>query len=360
MKQLIRLLMVGAMFTLLLPAMMQAQTPTPTPTPAAADGCTDAAKGALYAKFLANLKGKTAENPNGDQQVAYKTAKEYKTLCPADESVQAKYMDKLVASYDDLDRKTQFLSAYDKKNYADMMRLGKQLLTDQPDYIRGYVLLGILGYMASTNGNNTLNAESVPYAKKAIEMLEAGKTPDDWKPYTGKDDALAWLNYSIGHSLRTSPVEALPYMLKAARYESNFKTSPQTFANIGQAYELGVYAKQEDAYKQYADKPESPEQQLALQNIYQTADRIIDAYARAIALAGSDAKFQQAKPTWTQTVTDLYKFRNKNSDAGLAQLLSGILQKPLPDIPTPITTLPTPTPTPAAAPSPTPATPAKP
>lgn len=343
--------MVGAMLTLLSPAVMMSQTP------AAAGGCTDEAKGALYAKFLANWKGKTPETPTGDQEVAYNAAKEYKVLCPADESAQAKYMGKFAATYAAAERKSQFLVAYDKKNYADFMRIGKQLLTEEPDYTRGYVLLGIVGYLASNAGNNALNAESLPYAKKAIEMLEAGKTPDDWKPYTGKDDALAWLNYAMGQYMKASPAEALPYLLKAARYQSIFKTIPLTYAEIGRAYELGIYAKQEDAYKPFADKPESPEQQLALANIYQTADRIIDGYARAIALAADDPKLQANKTTWMQTVTDLYKFRNKGSDAGLAQLLSGILQKPLPDIPTPVTALPTPA---AAAPSPTPGTPAKP
>jgi hypothetical protein len=353
MKQLIRVLMVGAMFTLLLPAVLQAQTPP------AAGGCTDEAKGALYAKFLANRQGKTAENPTGDQEVAYNTTKEYKALCPTDESVQAKYMAKFGATYEVAARKSQFLAAYDKKNYPELMRLGKLVLADEPDYTRGYVLLGIVGYLASTAGNNSLYAESLPYAKQAIEMLEAGKTPDDWKPYAGKDDALAWLNYSIGVSLKATPAEALPYLLKAARYESIFKTNPLTFEAIARSYELGIYAQQETAYKPFADKPESPEQQLALQNIYQTADRIIDAYARAIALAGSDAKFQAAKPTWMQVVTDLYKFRNKDSDAGLAQLLSGVLQKPLPDIPTPITAPPA-APAPTATPTPAPASTPKP
>lgn len=354
MKQPIKLLMLAAMLTFLFPIAMEAQAPA-----AATGSCTDEAKNALYTKFLANRKGKTAETPAGDQEVAYNTTREYKTLCPADESAQAKYMAKWGASYEVAARKSQFLSAYDKKSYAEMVTLGKQVLADEPDYVRGYVLLGIVGYLASASGNNSLNAESLPFARKAIELLEAGKTPDEWKPYAGKDDALAWLNYSIGHALKASPVEALPYLLKAARTEGDFKKNPLTFIGIAQAYENGYYAKQEAAYAGHIGKPESPEQQLALQNIYQTVDRIVDAYARAIALAGAEPKFQQAKATWVQAATDLYKFRNKDSDAGLSELLSGVLQKPLPEIPTPIAPVPTAPATPAASPSPS-ATPTKP
>ncbi len=351
----IKLFLVSSMLAVLVPAATSAQTPA-----APADPCTAEAKNALYTKFLANRKGATPENAAGDQEVAFNTAKEYKKLCPADESDPAKYMAKWAGTYEVAARKTKFLTAYDKKSYAEMFPLGNQVLADDPNYVRAYVLLGIVGYQASVAGNNALTAESLPFAKKAIGLLEAGQAPDDWKPYAGKDDALAWLNYSIGHSLKASPTEALPYLLKAARYESIFNTSPLTYAGIAQAYELGIYAKQEEDYKQYNGKDESPEQQLALQNIYQTVDRIIDAYGRAIALAGADPKFQQAKTTWMETVTDLYKFRNKGSDAGLTALLAGIQSKPLPDIPTPITTLPTPPAQPAAAATPTPAPPAKP
>jgi len=335
MKHPIELALIAAVLALTLSPLARAQT-----TSESAAGCTEAVKGALYTKFLANRPGKTAENPSGDQEVAYNTAREYKTVCSTDESAQAKYMDKWRASYEVGSRKSQFLLAYDKKNYAEMMRLGNQVLADDPNYVRGYVLLGIIGYLASVAGNDSLNAESMTHAKKALELLEAGKTPDDWKPYSGKDDALAWLTYSIAHTLKTSPTEALPYLLKAARYESIFKKTPLTYINIEQAYETGAYAKQSEDYKQYADKPETPEQKLALQNIYQTVDRMIDAYARAIALAGSDAKLLQEKALWMRNLTEWYKFRNNNSDTGMNEFVTGVLQRPLPDIPTPLTSLP--------------------
>jgi hypothetical protein len=338
MKQTIRLVIFAAMLALTVPVLTQAQTPS-----GPAGECTDDAKNALYTEFLANRKGKTPDTPNGNQELAYAAAKKYIALCPADESDQAKYIKKWVPSYEALSRKEQFLAAYDKKNYAEMMEVGKKVLADDPNYVRGYVLLGNIGYLASTAGNTSLNAESLQYAKKAIELLEAGKTPDDWRPYAGKEDALAWLNYSIGQThLKTSPTEALPYLLKAARLGDLFKKNPLTYIAIEQAYENGLYAKQSEDYKQYTGKAESPEQKLALQNIYQTVDRMIDAYARAIALAGTDPKLKDNKTLWTQNLTDWYKFRNNNSQAGMDVLVAGILQKPLPDIPTPLTSLPTP------------------
>jgi hypothetical protein len=57
---------------------------------------------------------------------------------------------------------------------------------------------------------------------------------------------------------------------------------------------------------------------------------MIDAYARAVALAGNDPQQQTAKNSWMNQLTNFWKFRHENSDAGLTEYLAGILSKPLP------------------------------
>ncbi|MDX6556995.1 MAG: hypothetical protein QOF72_44, partial [Blastocatellia bacterium] len=85
-----------------------------------------------------------------------------------------------------------------------------------------------------------------------------------------------------------------------------------------------------------------------LANINQIIDRQIDAMARAAALA--DAANKKAI---MDALTELYKDRNK-SEAGLNELVANVLSKPLPDVPTPLTSLPASTPgsTPATGGSP--------
>jgi hypothetical protein len=130
------------------------------------------------------------------------------------------------------------------------------------------------------------------------------------------------------------------------------KKSPYTYAYIAGAYETGPYAKQSADYKtMYAGKDETPESKLALANINQLIDRMIDGYARAVALAGTDANFAQPKAAWNESLTNWYKYRNNNTTTGMDQLLAGILSKPLPPEPTPLTSLP-----PASTPAATPAT----
>ena len=66
---------------------------------------------------------------------------------------------------------------------------------------------------------------------------------------------------------------------------------------------------------------------------------MIDAYARAVALAGNEPAEQANKKIWMEQLTVWYKYRNK-SDAGLNELIAGILTKPMPGEPTPLTALP--------------------
>jgi hypothetical protein len=53
---------------------------------------------------------------------------------------------------------------------------------------------------------------------------------------------------------------------------------------------------------------------------------MIDAYARAVALAGTSP----AKTQWMAQLTNFWKFRHDNSDAGLNEYIAGVLKTPLP------------------------------
>ena len=80
--------------------------------------------------------------------------------------------------------------------------------------------------------------------RKRWQLLDSGKTVEDWKPLAGKDVAVAYLNYTIGAlSLENDPANALKYLIKAAQFETPLKKSPYTYAYIAGAYETGPYAK---------------------------------------------------------------------------------------------------------------------
>lgn len=234
-----------------------------------------------------------------------------------------------------------------QRKYPEAYALAKEILVDEPENIVALMDLGYGGYViAVTTKNESLNREAIGYARTAIQHIEAGKAPQSWLPFKSKDDALAYLNYSIGFLDRTgNTAEALKYFIKSAQYESEIKKNPQTYAFIAGAYETQYAKLSADYERDYKDKPETDASKLAAENINQVVDRIIDSLARAVALAGTNQTLAASKTQWLERLTELYKFRHNQSDAGLTDMIAAVLNKPLPPVPTPITTLPAATPT---------------
>ncbi len=90
---------------------------------AQAKECTDDFKTATYSKWYDNRKGK--------QAVAYEAAKEYLSVCTTEDQYSAA-LKKFVDDYDknSTNQKlaTDFDAAVKAKNYAEQIRLGKQLV----------------------------------------------------------------------------------------------------------------------------------------------------------------------------------------------------------------------------------------
>jgi hypothetical protein len=84
---------------------------------------------------------------------------------------------------------------------------------------------------------------------------------------------------------------------------------------------------------EFANKPENPASKAALDKLNVVMDRIIDAYARAIAAAGTDPKSEPSRKEWLAQLSTYYKFRHDGSDAGINEFIAASLQKPLPPKP---------------------------
>ncbi|HEV7684346.1 MAG TPA: hypothetical protein VGO68_19700 [Pyrinomonadaceae bacterium] len=323
---------------------LRAQTPAASPAPTQ---CTPENKLAWYAEFRKIFLT--------DQTKAYDLAQMY-LACPAEageESIRKYLKDTFVAVIDKARRTPKVTElVYDKKDYAKAFELGKQVLTDEPDNVKVMMDLAYAGYLAHSNKVETFNQDSLVYAKKAIQLIQSGTVPDTWAPYAGKDETLSYLNNTIGVlTVGANPSEALASLLKAAQFEGKLKKQPITYGIIADAYQLGPYSKLSADYKlRFEGKDETAESKLALENINQVIDRMIDAYARAVALSGNEAAYQNKKTAWMEALTTWYKYRHSNSDAGLTELIAGVMTKPLPPEPTPLTTLPA-TPTTSTTPA---------
>jgi hypothetical protein len=337
MKKIIRVLAIYATLGLMAPFAQVTKLQAQTPAPAAGQGqCTDESKAAWYADFT---KFRTT-----DSTKAYEAAKKYLDSCPTEEGAIPTYLKKWVTAYDKENRKVRLTNLFvTQRKYGEAMALAKEILGDEPDNLPAQVALGYGGYVvAVTTKNEAGNAEAINYSKKAIQNIESGKAPEGWAPFKSKDDALGYLYYSVAFLERTSnPPEALNYFIKSAQFESDIKKNAQTYAFIAASYET-EYAKQSADYEtKFKGKDETPESKLAVENINQLVDRIIDALARAVSVSGTDASAQASKAKWLERLTELYKFRHGGSDAGLTDFIAKAMSTPLPPVPTPITTLPT-------------------
>lgn len=304
--------------------------------------CNDEFKTATYKKWYDNRKDR--------QDIAFQAAEEWLATCSNDPGPYTAPIKKFYDAYKAMNEtnatRKSFEDAVIKKNYPEQMRLGKLIIAIEPDNPAAYIIMGVAG-LSDAN----LLADSAQYAKKAIELIEAGKP---FAPFTTKDQALAYLNNAVGKSLQKSaPVDAIPYFLKAARHESDLKKNPLLYNDIASAYGDGPIAKQSAEYTKYTT--ETPESKLAFENLNQLIDRQIDALARATALSTNPTN----KKAFMDLLTGLYKDRHKSED-GLPELLAKVLSTPVPDYPTPLTVLPTPEPSASPAPEAAPATPAMP
>ena len=287
----------------------------------------DPVKIQMYNRFVDNR----VPNP----AVAYQAARDYLQKYQKDKDQYTDYLGKWILAYESDARKRAFPEQINQKNFAEAFATGAKILAEDPNNLRVQIDLGYAGYLAASAKNEQFNSIALDYARKAIQQIEAGKAPADWAPFKGKDDTLAYLHYAVGFlTLKTEPNQAIDSLLKAASLESDIKKTPSTYYFLAVAYEAGPYKTLSTDYQaKYANKPETPESKAALEKLNVVMDRIIDAYARAIAAAGTDPKTQQNRTDWTAKLLTYYKFRHEGSDAGMNEFIAAALQKPLPPKP---------------------------
>jgi len=271
---------------------------------------------------------------------AYQAAQKYMARYGKEDDQYTKYLKVWIAAYEEdernrrlaaekADREQQLLGSFTTKDYAKSYGLAKQVLTDSPENLRVLIALGYGGVAASTEGKNeAFNADAAKYAARAIQLIGSGKTPDTWAPFKGKDDVLGSLHYALGfYALKTNPEVAIQSFITAAQVDADRRNAPSTYYYLAAAYQTGPYKKlSEDYSKRFANQPESPESKAALDSINKVVDKMIDAYARAVALAGTSP----AKAQWMGQLTNFWKFRHENSDTGLNEYIAGVLKTPLP------------------------------
>jgi len=288
---------------------------------------TDAQKDELYATFLELKRVPLAEK----QQLAYEAGREYLRRYGGDSSdPDVKIVRKFVGEYEKVLGEFDIDRAYAAKNYAKTFEIGRALIQKQPENFYFLSVMAEAGYESSLTGNASLNAETVRYANKALQLLNEGKVtkPD---PFKSIEMARGFLNFAVGNLLKEqAPVEAAAAFLRAVQSESPYRTEPLAYHRLGAAILKGEFAQLSAEYNEkYGGQKSSSEQTAMFDKINRVVERAIDAYARAVALSTSPQQ-QEAKSKILVQLTALYKNFHGDSEAGLNELIAGVLTKPLP------------------------------
>mgnify|MGYP001038291854 CR=1 FL=1 len=236
---------------------------------------------------------------------------------------------------------------------------GKEILTIEPKFASSLdvmLTLASVGLDQALLNNKKYSNETLDYAKRAIEQLEANAPSKDYGLWgfiyktkefpDGRDNALAWMNYTIGYILyhhQGKKKDALPYFYKAIQYNSNVKKRPDVYQAIGDYYreeynrldderiETAKRAQEETNEELKKQLIEKAKNILALQKGY--AERMMDAYARARSLAVNDKLYQDSL---YETIKVLYGVRFDGKKDGVDQYISSLISKPMPDPTTPV------------------------
>jgi Tfp pilus assembly protein PilF len=210
------------------------------------------------------------------------------------------------------------------------LNLGRPLLKKSPEDFFLLATLTEAGYEDALAGHASLSTETVDYARRAIAVLEAGQVTQA-DPFKSIEVARGFLNSALGWFLKDqSPVEAAAAFLNAAKSDSPYRTDPSIYRRLGVAILKGEFAQLSAEYNEkFGGKPPSKEQTAMYERVTHVAERAIDAYARAVALSTGPEQ-HEAKSKILVQLTALYKNFHNNSDAGLSELISTVLSKPLP------------------------------
>ncbi|PYS72915.1 MAG: hypothetical protein DMF73_07125 [Acidobacteria bacterium] len=295
--------------------------------PSMASSYMDSEREQVYARFT-DFK----RNLDPDQQrFAYGTAKAYLRRWGGEKDADTKEVIKWVTEYERQMHQGDLYAAYNAKKYAQTFELARPMIKADPEYFFGLAIMTEAGYDNSLTGNTSLNAETADYARRAIQLLEAGRvTKVD--PFKSIEIARGFLNYALGSMVKDEkPAEAAAAFLKAVKSDSPYHTDPLAYHRLGIAIYKGELMQLSGQYNdKFGGKQSSAEQTAMLNRILHLAEQAINAYARAVALSTKPEQ-QDARGKILAQLTTLYKSFHNNSDEGLNELIAGVLAKPIPE-----------------------------
>ncbi|MBV9216572.1 MAG: hypothetical protein JO053_10370 [Acidobacteria bacterium] len=231
-------------------------------------------------------------------------------------------------------------------NPDELFAAGKDLLAANPeDYRPVELALASVAFddAYKTRALGKYTEESLRYGRQAIADLESDKKFSTFNlggtySFTDKNDALAWMNMSVGYlSYLKNKKDGLPYLYKAAQITSSTAAKDATEL-IGDYYRDEARKLTKDAIDLAAtlkanttatqDQIKAGNDEIDAKNALALgyAERALDAYARATKLVKDPA----GQAAMKKKFSDIYSFRFEKTD-GMDAWIAAAVAKPFPN-----------------------------
>jgi hypothetical protein len=261
-----------------------------------------------------------------DQDKAYELSKGFLTRFGKDKDDNVK---KVKTFYDNV-REHKLYVALEGSKFADAFSFGKEILAEQPENTGVLFNLAYAGYNAQVGGDKSFVDDSISFARRAVQLLEAGKLPKTFAPFKDQAETTAFMYFVDGKlNIEKDPKNAIGNIYKATLLESSVKTSPAAYNQIAVYYE-DIYARSTSELKVRVDAKTINAADLKIENekIGKVIDLMLDAYVRTY--KRSDPKMGEAYEQIKQRLTQVYNFR-KHTDEGLKEFIEFTNTTPMPD-----------------------------
>lgn len=280
------------------------------------------AQAELYERWRVNI--------NRNQTLAHEAGRDYLGRYP-EPGEYAAHVRRWVTAYERESRKLDFLRLFKAQKYPELFRVGDQVLAEEPEHLKTIIHLAYAGYLAAGKGDDSFGEAALAHARRAVLLVDSGRA-SDWQPFADQQDALGHLHFVIGElSVKSDPEEAVRLFRRAVEIGGTVKQTPVLYSRLAAAYVADRYEPLSRDYEsRYAGREPSDESRAALAKVNAVVDLVIDAYARAVAYAGDDARYAEARRRWSDELTRFYKFRHNDTTDGLEAFIAGIAAKPLP------------------------------
>jgi len=212
------------------------------------------------------------------------------------------------------------LEAYVMGNRPDdAFALAAEMLAKKADDLQVLTRMTQVGTEETSRKNRKYADISLQYGLKAIALLEADTKPatvadDFWTSQRGKLDRL-YQQTAILYLAAGNVPEAKIRLTKASTLSPQ---DPSNFALLARVINA-VYLVQKEAYEAMKDAKSKQEAQKKLDDLL---DSMIDAYARAVALATGRMEYQSLLQSVIPDLTVHYKTRHNQSIKGLQELIN--------------------------------------